>query len=166
MKFRIICVGGLKEKYLKDAENEYFKRISRFGNINVTELREAFSSGKAGAGSVAEIAAAVEAEGERILKTLDSVNNNNNYVIALDGSGKDLSSEELAVKVAELGIGGTSGMSFVIGGSHGLHREVVSRADFVLSFGRKTYPHQLMRVILAEQIYRACMVNAGSAYHK
>jgi 23S rRNA (pseudouridine1915-N3)-methyltransferase len=166
MNFRIVCVGGLKEKYLKDAENEYFKRISRFGNINVTELREAFSSGKAGAGGEAETAAVVKAEGERILKTLDSVNNNKGYVVALDSSGKDLSSEELAGKIAELGIGGTSGMSFVIGGSHGLHREVTGRADFVLSFGRKTYPHQLMRIILAEQIYRACMINAGSAYHK
>jgi 23S rRNA (pseudouridine1915-N3)-methyltransferase len=163
MNYRIICIGKLKEAYLRDAENEYFKRISRFGNISVTELKEA--PAPAGA-SPADEAAAVRAEGASLLKTLEKVNRNNHYVIALDGRGKDLSSEELADKLSALATGGKSETVFIIGGSLGLAAEVRSAADFTLSFGRKTYPHQLMRVILAEQLYRACKIAAGETYHK
>jgi 23S rRNA (pseudouridine1915-N3)-methyltransferase len=163
MNYRIVCIGKLKEAYLRDAENEYFKRISRFGNISVTELKEA--PVPAGASRKDE-AAAVRAEGASLLKTLEKVNRNTHYVIALDSCGKDLSSEELADKLSALATGGKSGTVFIIGGSLGLAAEVRSAADFTLSFGRKTYPHQLMRVILAEQLYRVCKRAAGETYHK
>ncbi|MDR1042572.1 MAG: 23S rRNA (pseudouridine(1915)-N(3))-methyltransferase RlmH [Clostridiales Family XIII bacterium] len=163
MNFRIVCVGKLKERYLRDAEGEYFKRLSRFGAVSVTELKEA--PVPVGA-SLAEEAAAVRLEGSAILKALASVNRNNHYVIALDREGKDLSSEELADKISSLAVDGKSAVAFVIGGSLGLSGEVRNAADYALSFGRKTYPHQLMRVILAEQIYRACKISAGETYHK
>jgi 23S rRNA (pseudouridine1915-N3)-methyltransferase len=151
---------------LKDAESEYFKRLSRFGNISVTELSEGKTTAKRGASGEAESIAAMKAEGEKMLKTLDSVNRNNSYVIALDIAGKDLSSVEFADKLSSLGGSGKSTVVFLIGGSHGLSEEAKRAADEALSFGRKTYPHQLMRVILAEQIYRAYMINTGAAYHK
>jgi 23S rRNA (pseudouridine1915-N3)-methyltransferase len=163
MNYRIICIGKLKEAYLREAEAEYFKRISRFGGISVTELKETPSP--AGA-PPAEEAAAVRAEGERILRALESVNRNSSYVIALDRGGRDLSSEELADKLSSLATGGRSAAAFIIGGSLGLSGEALAAADFALSFGRKTYPHMLMRVVLAEQIYRACKIAAGEPYHK
>jgi 23S rRNA (pseudouridine1915-N3)-methyltransferase len=163
MNFRIICVGKLKEKYLQDAEREYFKRLSRFGSVSATELKEARVP--AGA-SRAEEDAAVRSEGAAILKALESINRNNHYVVALDRKGKDLSSGELADKLSSLATDGKSTAVFVIGGSLGMSDEAVNAADYALSFGRKTYPHQLMRVILAEQIYRACKISAGETYHK
>jgi 23S rRNA (pseudouridine1915-N3)-methyltransferase len=166
VNYKLICVGGLKEKYLASAENEYFKRISGYGNITVTELKEARLLKSPGAGSAAAEAEVIRAEGEKILKSLDSVNRNNNYVIVLDRAGKDLSSEEFAAKLRELALGGTGCAVFVTGGSLGLAEEVKKSADYILSFGKKTYPHQLMRIILEEQIYRACKINAGETYHK
>jgi 23S rRNA (pseudouridine1915-N3)-methyltransferase len=163
MNFRIICVGKLKEQYLRDAEGEYFKRLSRFGAISVTELKE--SPVPAGA-SRAEEAAAVRSEGAAILQALESVNRNICYVIALDQGGKDISSEELAGKLSSLAVGGKSTAVFIIGGSLGMSGEAMGAADYVLSFGHKTYPHQLMRVILEEQIYRACKIIANEVYHK
>jgi 23S rRNA (pseudouridine1915-N3)-methyltransferase len=163
MNFRIVCIGKLKESYLRDAENEYFKRISRFGAISVTGLKEAPTP--AGA-SPADEALAVRAEGAGVSKVLEKINRNNHYVIALDGRGKDLSSEELADTLSALAANGKSETVFIIGGSLGLSDEVRNASDFTLSFGRKTYPHQLMRVILAEQIYRACKISAGETYHK
>jgi 23S rRNA (pseudouridine1915-N3)-methyltransferase len=163
MNFRIICVGKLKEKYLRDAESEYFKRLSRFGSISVTELKE--SPLPAGASS-AEENAVLRSEGAAILKAVGSINRNSSYVIVLDLGGKDLSSGELATKISSLAVDGKSMVAFVIGGSLGLSAEAVNAADYVLSFGRKTYPHQLMRVILAEQIYRACKISTGETYHK
>jgi 23S rRNA (pseudouridine1915-N3)-methyltransferase len=163
MKYRIVCIGSLKEKYLKDAESEYFKRIKPFGEISVTELKEALPSGKGGAAADRE---AVEREGENILKTLRKINRNNCYVIALDSRGKDLSSEELAAGISALAVSGTSTVVFIIGGSCGLAAAVKAASDETLSFGRKTWPHQLMRVLLAEQVYRACKINAGGTYHK
>jgi 23S rRNA (pseudouridine1915-N3)-methyltransferase len=163
MNFRIVCVGKLKEKYLRDAVNEYFKRISRFGVIAVTELKE---SPVPACASRADEDAAVRAEGAAIKKAIESVNRNNNYVIALDREGKDLSSEEFAGKISALAVDGKSNVVFVIGGSLGMSSEVKNAADSILSFGNKTYPHQLMRVILAEQIYRSCKISAGETYHK
>jgi 23S rRNA (pseudouridine1915-N3)-methyltransferase len=166
MNFRIVCVGSAKEKYLKDAESEYFKRLKPFGNIVVTEVKEAFASGKGGAAGAAAEKEAVEREGESILKILNKVNHNNSYVVVLDGNGKDLSSEQFAEKISRLAVSGTSTIVFVIGGSCGLSDAVRAAADFTLSFGNKTWPHRLMRVLLAEQIYRACKINAGETYHK
>jgi 23S rRNA (pseudouridine1915-N3)-methyltransferase len=163
MKYRIICVGKLREKYLKEAEAEYFKRLSRFGGVSVTEIKE--TSPPAGA-SAADEASAVRTEGARILKALAAVNRNNSYVAALDSGGNDLSSEAFADKLSSLAADGKSETVLVIGGSLGLSDEVRRAADFVLSFGRKTYPHRLMRVMLAEQLYRACKINAGEVYHK
>jgi 23S rRNA (pseudouridine1915-N3)-methyltransferase len=163
MNFRIICVGKVKEKYLRDAESEYFKRLSRFGAIWATELKE--SPIPTGA-SRAEEDAAVRSEGAALLKAIEPINRNNHYVIALDRGGKDLSSEELADRISSLAVDGKSTVVFVIGGSLGMSDEVRNAADYMLSFGRKTYPHRLMRVILAEQIYRACKISAGETYHK
>jgi 23S rRNA (pseudouridine1915-N3)-methyltransferase len=153
----------LKENYLRDAESEYFKRISRYGGISVTELKEAPTPAKA---SPADEAAAVRAEGKDILRHLENANRNNHYVVVLDPEGDDLSSEELADKLSSLAVSGKSTAVFIIGGSLGLSDEVKRAADFVLSFGRKTYPHRLMRVILAEQLYRICKITAGETYHK
>jgi 23S rRNA (pseudouridine1915-N3)-methyltransferase len=163
VNFQILCVGKLKEKYLRDAEAEYTKRITRYGPAAVMELKEI--PPPAGA-SPAEEAASVRAEGESILRALESVNRSRACVIALDRSGKDLSSEELADKLSSLAVSGKSSVIFIIGGSLGLSREVLAAADFTLSFGNKTYPHMLMRVILAEQIYRACKITAREPYHK
>ncbi|MDR1292207.1 MAG: 23S rRNA (pseudouridine(1915)-N(3))-methyltransferase RlmH [Clostridiales Family XIII bacterium] len=163
MNFRIICIGKLKEQYLRDAEGEYFKRLSRFGVIYVTELKD---SPVPAVASRAEEDAAKRTEGAAILKVLGSMNRNKHYVIALDRGGKDLSSEELAGKLSSLAAGGKSTVVFIIGGSLGMSDEVRSAADYTLSFGSKTYPHRLMRVILAEQIYRACKISVGETYHK
>jgi 23S rRNA (pseudouridine1915-N3)-methyltransferase len=163
MNYKIICVGKLKEKYLQAAEGEYFKRLSRFGAVSVTEIREA--PPPAGASAAGE-ASAVRAEGTRVLKALAGINHNNSYIIALDSSGEDLSSEAFAEKLSSLAARGKSAAVFVIGGSLGLSDEVRRAADFTLSFGRKTWPHRLARVMLAEQIYRACKISAGETYHK
>ena len=160
MNIEIICVGKLKEKYWQDAADEYLKRLGRFAKITVTELAEERLRGS----SPADEAAVMKAEGEAILGKLQP--GPQSYVIALAVGGKRMSSEGLADKIAELGLEGKSRIAFVIGGSLGLSREVLDAADFKLSFSDFTFPHQLMRVILLEQVYRAFKINAGETYHK
>lgn len=159
MKIQIICIGKLKEKYWSDGVAEYSKRLKRFANLEIIELKESRLPDNASAADEEKVK--VE-EGKSILaKISDST-----YVITLEVLGKQLSSEELAAKMDDLANMGRSDIAFVIGGSLGLSAEVSKRADFKLSFSRMTFPHQMMRVVLLEQVYRAFKINRNETYHK
>ena len=159
MKITIIPVGKIKEKYLKDAIAEYSKRLSRYCKLEILEVADEKTPD--GASEIVEENIR-EKEGERILKLIKE----DAYVITLEISGKMLTSEELADRIETLGIQGKSHLVFVIGGSIGLGREVLRRSDYALSFSKMTFPHQLMRVILLEQIYRSYRIINGEPYHK
>ena len=156
MNVRIVCVGKLKEKYLKDGIEEYAKRLSRFCKFEIVEVSEELCLDA----SQKNIQSVKIAEGERIITKLKG------YSIALDLKGKMLTSEELSAKVSSLKQSGVSTITFVIGGSYGLSQQALDKCDFSLCFGAITYPHQLIRLVLTEQIYRAFMIEEGSAYHK
>ena len=160
MTIEILCVGKLKEKYWQDAAAEYSKRLSRFCTLKITELPEAKPAGS----SPADEAAVVKAESDALLARLDK--GPASYCIALAVKGQALSSEKLAEKTAALTLSGKSRIVFVIGGSLGLSKELLDACDMKLSFSEMTFPHQLMRVILLEQIYRAFKINAHETYHK
>lgn len=153
MNITVVCVGNIKEKFYKDACGEYIKRLSRFGKVTVTEIAESLSAGKK---------QDIEKEGQAILKKI----NPSSFKVALCVEGETKSSEELAKLVRETGLSGKSEITFVIGGSDGLSDKVKQSADIKLSFSKMTFPHQLMRVILLEQVYRAFKINAGETYHK
>lgn len=159
MKIVLICVGKLKEKYLDEGVAEYVKRLSRYCTLELIELADEKTPDNASE-AIEEIIK--KKEGERILKVLKE----DTYCIALAIDGKMLSSEEFAEKIDNLGISGNSHISLIIGGSLGLSREVLNRADFKLSFSKMTFPHQLMRMILLEQIYRAYRIISNQPYHK
>ncbi len=159
MKITLICVGKLKEKYLTQGVEEYTKRLSRYCTLETIELVDEKTPENAGEALENIIK---KKEGERILKVIKE----DSYCIALAIEGKMLSSEELAGKIDTLGITGSSHISFVIGGSLGLSEEVLNRADYKLSFSKMTFPHQLMRMILLEQIYRAYRIINKQPYHK
>lgn len=159
MRITLICVGKLKEKYLTLGVGEYVKRLSRYCTLDIIELADEKTPDNA---SVAQDEMIKKKEGERILKALKE----DSFCIALAIEGNMLSSEELAAKIDQLGISGTSHISFIIGGSLGLSEEVLKRADYKLSFSKMTFPHQLMRMILVEQIYRAYRINTNQPYHK
>ena len=159
MKITIITVGKIKEKYLKDAIAEYSKRLSRYCKLEILEVADEKTPD--GASEIVEENIR-EKEGERILKLIKE----DAYVITLEIRGKMLTSEELADRIETLGIQGKSHLVFVIGGSIGLGREVLRRSDYALSFSKMTFPHQLMRVILLEQIYRSYRIINGEPYHK
>lgn len=160
MKITILTVGKVKEKFYTDAIAEYMKRLSRYCKVNILEVADEKTPD--GASSVVENQIK-EKEGERLLHYLD---NENAYVIALAIDGKMLDSVELSDKIAGLGVNGISHIIFVIGGSLGLDERVLKRADFKLSFSKMTFPHQLMRVILLEQIYRSYRIMNHEPYHK
>lgn len=159
MKITVITVGKIKEKYLKDAIAEYSKRLSRYCKLEILEVADEKTPD--GASEIVEENIR-EKEGERILKLIKE----DAYVITLEISGKMLTSEELADRIETLGIQGKSHLVFVIGGSIGLGREVLRRSDYALSFSKMTFSHQLMRVILLEQIYRSYRIINGEPYHK
>ena len=159
MKITVITVGKIKEKYLKDAIAEYSKRLSRYCKLEILEVADEKTPD--GASEIVEENIR-EKEGERILKLIKE----DAYVITLEISGKMLTSEELADRIETLGIQGKSHLVFVIGGSIGLGREVLRRSDYALSFSKMTFPHQLMRVILLEQLYRWFRILRGEPYHK
>ena len=159
MNIRIIAIGKLKEKYWKDAIAEYSKRLGAYCNLEIVELKESLLRANA---SAADEEAVKLAEGQEILSRIRK----SDYVITLEIKGKGLSSEQLAEKINLLGIEGHSDIVFVIGGSLGLSQEVSKRADFKLSFSAMTFPHQMMRVVLLEQIYRSFKINRNEAYHK
>ncbi|OXC07682.1 23S rRNA (pseudouridine(1915)-N(3))-methyltransferase RlmH [Ligilactobacillus agilis] len=159
MNIKIIGVGKLKEKYLKQGIAEYAKRLGKFCKFEIVEVPDEKAPEKL---SAAEMEGVKEKEGERILAKI----RDKEYVYALAIEGKERSSEEFAQEIAQLTTYGRSDITFVIGGSLGLSPAVLKRAETKISFGRFTLPHQLMRVVLSEQIYRAFMINNGSPYHK
>lgn len=159
MKIKIVTVGKLKEKYLKDGIAEYTKRISRFAKLEMIELTDEKTPDKA---SELENQKILETEGERILSKVGG----RDFVVVLAIEGKKFSSEEFSKQLEQASIKGYSTLTFIIGGSLGLAPVVKNRANLSVSFGRLTLPHQLMRLVLVEQIYRAFTIQQGSPYHK
>ena len=159
MKIKIVTVGKLKEKYLKDGIAEYSKRISRFAKLEMIELADEKTPDKA---SEIENQKILETEGARILSKVGE----RDFVLVLAIEGKTFSSEEFSKQLEEASIKGYSTLTFIIGGSLGLAASVKNRANLSVSFGRLTLPHQLMRLVLVEQIYRAFTIQQGSPYHK
>lgn len=159
MRITVVAVGKIKEKYLKDGIAEYCKRLSKYCKLEIIEVADERTPDHA-SGTVEDMIQAKEAE--RILKLIRE----DAYVVTLEIGGKQLSSEELAGTIDELGIRGISHIMFVIGGSIGLGEAVLQRSDFALSFSKMTFPHQLMRMILLEQVYRSYRIIYGEPYHK
>ena len=159
MKIKVVTVGKLKEKYLKDGIAEYSKRISRFAKLEMIELADEKTPDRA---SESENQKILEIEGQRILSKVGD----RDFVIVLAIEGKTFSSEEFSQQLEETSIKGFSTLTFIIGGSLGLASIVKKRANLSVSFGRLTLPHQLMRLVLVEQIYRAFTIQQGSPYHK
>ena len=159
MKITLITVGKIKEKYLKDAIAEYSKRLSKYCKLEIIEVADEKTPDNASE-AMEEIIRVKEAE--KILKYVKK----DAYVVTLEIQGKELSSEVFAEKIERLGIQGTSHMIFIIGGSIGLGEGVLGKSDLALSFSKMTFPHQLMRVILLEQIYRSYRIINGEPYHK
>lgn len=159
MKITLITVGKLKEKFYTMAVDEYSKRLSRYVKLNIIEVADEKTPDNA---SAAEEELIKRKEGERIIKNLKG----DEYVITLEIEGKMLNSVELSEKINQTGLSGKGHIAFIIGGSLGLSAEVSSLADFKLSFSKMTFPHQLMRVILLEQIYRSYRILGNEPYHK
>lgn len=159
MKITLIVLGKLKEKYLKDAVCEYEKRLSRYCKLEIIELPDEKVKDNISALQELEVK---NKEGGRILKRI----NPSSYVISLAIDGISRSSEELAENIQSLGVKGIGHITFIIGGSLGLSDAVLKQANELLSFSKMTFPHQLMRVILLEQIYRSFKINLGETYHK
>ena len=149
---KIICVGKLKEKYLSDACSEYLKRLQKYANIEVIELLDE---------KIDEEKQALQKEKEKLEKYI----NPKDYIITLEIEGKELSSLELADKLNQVLIQ-NSNITFIIGGSYGIHSDIKNRADFKLSFSKLTFPHQLFRVLLLEQLYRSYKILNNEKYHK
>ncbi len=159
MKITVISVGKVKEKFYRDAISEYEKRLSRYCKFQIIEVADEKTPDKAGSNEEEQIK---EKEADRILSHIKE----DAFVITLEIQGKKLDSVEFARLLEQKGIHGISHIQFIIGGSLGLHEKVSNRSDFKLSFSDMTFPHQLMRVILSEQIYRAYRIIAGEPYHK
>lgn len=159
MKITVISVGKVKEKFYRDAISEYEKRLSRYCKFQIIEVTDEKTPDKAGFNEEEQIK---EKEADRILSYVKD----DAFVITLEIQGKKLDSVEFARLLEQKGIHGISHIQFIIGGSLGLHEKVSNRSDYKLSFSDMTFPHQLMRVILSEQIYRAYRIIAGEPYHK
>jgi len=159
MKITIACVGRLKERFYTDAAAEYLKRLQPYADISVSEIADEKAPEKL---SDAEIAQIKEKEGDRLLKAIPT----GAYAVALAINGAKVTSEQLSVRIDSLMTNGQSHIVFIIGGSLGLSPRVLARADYKLSFSDMTFPHQLMRVILLEQIYRAFKIMRNEPYHK
>ncbi|WP_373214909.1 23S rRNA (pseudouridine(1915)-N(3))-methyltransferase RlmH [Ruminococcus sp. 5_1_39BFAA] len=159
MEIRILSVGKIKEKYLNDGIAEYAKRLGRYCKLSFIQVADEKTPDKASDALNRQIR---QIEGERLLKHIRE----QDYVIALAIEGKMLDSVELSGLLARLGVEGKSSIDFVIGGSLGLSEEVLARADYKLSFSRMTFPHQLMQMILLEQIYRGYRIMNNEPYHK
>ncbi len=159
LKVSIICVGKLKEKYLKDAVAEYSKRLQAFCKFDIIEVDEEKTTD---APNNAQIENILNSEGKRILSKIDR----SAKIVAMCIEGKQRSSEKFADFISESAVNGVSSIAFIIGGSWGLSNEVKQRADVKLSMSEMTFPHQLARVMLCEQIYRAFSINSGTKYHK
>lgn len=160
IRINIICIGKIKEKYFNDGIDEYAKRLSAFCKFSVTELAE--EKIRSNTPNQSQIKEVIEAEGKRIMQKIGV----SDYVAAMCIEGKMMSSEELAKTLDNIAVIGKSTVDFVIGGSYGLSDSVKSRADLRLSMSRMTFPHQMARMILSEQIYRAFEISSNGKYHK
>ncbi|WP_087973869.1 23S rRNA (pseudouridine(1915)-N(3))-methyltransferase RlmH [Oceanobacillus rekensis] len=159
MKITIVSVGKLKEKYLKQGIQEYMKRLTAYAKVDIIEVADEKAPENMSEAQMQEVK---RKEGERILSHI----NDDTYVITLEINGKMLSSEQLAAKMDELATYGKSKLAFVIGGSLGISEDVQKRSDIALSFSKMTFPHQVMRLILLEQVYRGFRIIRGEPYHK
>lgn len=159
MKIKLITVGKLKEKYLKDGIAEYSKRLGRFTKLELVELSDEKTPDSA---SQAENEQILKKESDRIMAKIGE----RDFVVALAIEGQQFPSEEFSKKLSDITVGGHSTITFIIGGSLGLDSSVKKRANLLMSFGKLTLPHQLMKLVLIEQIYRAFMIQQGSPYHK
>jgi len=159
MKIKIICVGKIKESFYREAISEYSKRLSKFCTLEIIEVQDEKTPDKA---SDIEVEQILKKEGIRILEKIKD----SDYLITLEIEGKKVTSEKLAEKIESICLTGNSSISFVIGGSLGIDSSIKRKSDFSLSFSDMTFPHQLMRVILLEQIYRAFKINSNEPYHK
>jgi len=159
MKITLVTVGKIKEKFYRDAIDEYVKRLGKYCDLRIIEVADEKTKEKA---SFAEDELVKTKEGERILKSISD----DCFVITLEIQGKKLSSEDFSKKINDITLGGKSHICFIIGGSLGLSKNVSLRADFKLSFSDMTFPHQLMRVIFLEQLYRSFRINNNEPYHK
>lgn len=159
MNINLICVGKLKEKYLREAVEEYTKRLSRYCKVTVFETKDEFAPSNPSMGEKEKI---LQTEGARISRYIKE----GSYLIALDINGEQVSSEALAGRLQNLMLRGSSNMTFIIGGSLGLDASLLASAKWRLSFSKMTFPHQLMRVVLCEQLYRSFTILKGEPYHK
>ena len=158
MKIRIVAVGKLKEKYLREGVAEYEKRLAPFASVELLETREEYMAENP---SEAQRQQTLAKEGERLLRLVPE----KSFLIVLDVKGKLLSSEALAKELASLALQGQSDLTFLIGGAFGLSEAVRERADLRISFSPMTFTHQMVRLLLYEQIYRAFKINRGEKYH-
>ena len=159
MQITIICVGKIKEKFYRDAADEYIKRLSRYCRLNITEVADEMTPDNCSDNMKQQI---LSKEAERIISKIPV----GAHIISLEIQGREYTSEALSSYIERLGTDGISHIVFIIGGSLGLHKSVTGLADMHLSFSQMTYPHQLMRVILLEQIYRSYRIMNGEPYHK
>lgn len=159
LNINIICIGKLKEDYLRSASAEYSKRLQAFCKLNIIELNPCRLPEEP---NQSQIEAALDEEAERILAKTGKTD----YIVALCIEGKEISSEQLSSKMNEIALSGSGTVSFIIGGSHGLSPAVKQAAKLRLSMSPMTFPHQLARVMLLEQIYRSFMISSGGKYHK
>jgi len=158
MRFYVICIGKLKDAYLRDGVAEFVKRMRPYGGITITELNESKIGDKP---SDADRKQVVIEEGERLLKNVPK----NAYTVLLDVYGKTMSSEDLAKTVAKLEVDGVSDMAFIVGGAFGVSDELRKSVNYKLSFSPMTFTHQMVRLLLVEQIYRASKINRNEPYH-
>lgn len=158
MRFYVVCIGKLKDAYLRDGVAEFVKRMRPYGGITITELNESKIGDKP---SDADRKQVVDDEGERLLKVFPK----NAYTVLLDVYGKTMSSEDLAKTVAKLEVDGVSDMAFIIGGAFGVSEALRQSVNFKLSFSPMTFTHQMVRLLLVEQIYRASKINRNEPYH-
>ena len=158
MRFYVVCIGKLKDVYLRDGVAEFVKRMRPYGGITITELNESKIGDKP---SDADRKQVVDEEGERLLKAVPK----NAYTVLLDVYGKTMSSEDLAKTVAKLEVDGVSDMAFIIGGAFGVSEALRQSVNYKLSFSPMTFTHQMVRLLLVEQIYRASKINRNEPYH-
>ena len=158
MRFYVVCIGKLKDAYLRDGVAEFVKRMRPYGGITITELNESKIGDKP---SDADRKQVVDDEGERLLKVVPK----NAYTVLLDVYGKTMSSEDLAKAVAKLEVDGVSDMAFIIGGAFGVSEALRQSVNYKLSFSPMTFTHQMVRLLLVEQIYRASKINRNEPYH-
>ena len=158
MRFYVVCIGKLKDAYLRDGVAEFVKRMRPYGGITITELNESKIGDKP---SDADRKQVVDEEGERLLKAVPK----NAYTVLLDVYGKTMSSEDLAKTVAKLEVDGISDMAFIIGGAFGVSEALQQSVNYKLSFSPMTFTHQMVRLLLVEQIYRASKINRNEPYH-